>query len=98
MRKLEGLIAIAVLLFVAQSEAAQRSRAVRAEFQRHNPCPSTELRRGRCPGYVVDHIVPLCAGGTDAAMNMQWQTRRESHVKDAQERRLCASNKSGVPV
>jgi len=23
---------------------------------------------------VVDHIVPLCAGGADAPSNMQWQT------------------------
>jgi hypothetical protein len=42
------------------------------------------------PGYVVDHIVPLCAGGADAASNMQWQTVEEAKVKDRQERAMCS--------
>jgi len=42
------------------------------------------------PGYVVDHIVPLCAGGADAPSNMQWQTVEEGKVKDRQERAMCA--------
>jgi hypothetical protein len=96
MKTLAGVVFLSLLLS-AHSDAAQRNRAVRAEFQRANPCPSTELRRGRCPGYVVDHIVPLCAGGADAASNLQWQDRRESHVKDGQERRLCAAKKRGNP-
>lgn len=37
---------------------------------------------GRCPGYVVDHIVPLMRGGTDSPENMQWQTRAEANAKD----------------
>jgi len=52
------------------------------------------LRRTGYPhgrkGYVVDHIVPLCAGGADAPSNMQWQTVEEAKVKDRQERALCA--------
>lgn len=85
-----ALIAASALLLLAASLPAEaRSRAARAEFQRQNPCPSTGSPRGACPGYVVDHIVPLCAGGPDEPGNMQWQTRAESHAKDAEERRQC---------
>ena len=48
--------------------------------------------RGR-PGYVVDHIVPLCAGGADAPSNMQWQTVDAAKVKDRQERAMCARHR-----
>ena len=37
---------------------------------------------GLCPGYVVDHIVPLKRGGSDAPENMQWQTRGQAKAKD----------------
>jgi hypothetical protein len=40
-------------------------------------------------GYVVDHAVPLCAGGPDTAENMQWQPIAESYQKDIFERSLC---------
>lgn len=40
-------------------------------------------------GYVVDHIVPLCAGGRDAPSNMQWQELASSYKKDAWEKSLC---------
>jgi hypothetical protein len=50
---------------------------------------STGYARGR-PGYVVDHVVPLCAGGADAPSNMQWQTVEAAKVKDHQERAMCA--------
>lgn len=69
--------------------AHARDLSARAEFQRLNPCPANGARRGPCPGYVVDHVVPLCAGGADAPRNMQWQERAESFAKDIQERRQC---------
>ncbi len=47
------------------------------------------MRAGKCPGYVVDHIRPLCAGGPDNAANMQWQTLADSKVKDRDEHREC---------
>ena len=52
--------------------------------------PSTGKTRGACPGYVVDHIEPLCAGGRDHPSNMQWQTREEAKKKDKKEREMCA--------
>ena len=45
------------------------------------------------PGYVVDHIVPLCAGGADAPSNMQWQTVEDAKVKDRQERATCSARR-----
>jgi hypothetical protein len=39
---------------------------------------------------VVDHIVPLCAGGADAPQNMQWQSAAEAKAKDKLERSQCA--------
>jgi hypothetical protein len=55
-----------------------RSSASRREFQRLKACPSTGKAAGACPGYVVDHIIPLKRGGLDAPSNMQWQTIAES--------------------
>ena len=59
------------------------------QFRKDNPCPVTGQTRGACPGYVVDHIVPLCAGGDDDPSNMQWQTKEESLDKDRTEWALC---------
>jgi hypothetical protein len=54
-----------------------------------HPCPSTGKTRGACPGYVVDHVTPLCAGGADRPSNMQWQTVSAAKIKDRDERAQC---------
>lgn len=59
-----------------------RSTTARARFQRANPCPATGKRTGACPGYVVDHKVPIKRGGPDSPANMQWQTREAAKAKD----------------
>jgi len=82
----------ALLLAVAiggLAVAAERSSAARAEFQRQNPCPATGKSRGPCPGFVADHLKPLCAGGADHPSNMQWQAVEAAKVKDREERRGC---------
>ena len=75
----------------------ERSPKARAAFVKVNPCPATGQPRGACPGWVVDHVVPLCAGGADAPANMQWQAREVSLVKDAEERRLCQRLRTTAP-
>lgn len=85
-----GLIAtLATAVALASSHAATRSHTARAEFQRAVPCPATGLPRGGCPGYVIDHVTPLCAGGADAAANMQWQTVDDAKAKDREEVTMC---------
>lgn len=85
--------AIALMVLIGASpviiHGTERSSAVRAEFHRSNPCPANGKTRGRCPGYVVDHIEPLCAGGWDAVENMQWQTVAEAKDKDRSEHAKC---------
>ena len=68
---LVSCVAYAVLLIIALQQ-----------FKKANPCPGTGKTYGSCPGYVVDHVVPLKRGGADAPSNMQWQTTREAKEKD----------------
>jgi hypothetical protein len=78
-----------LLLPPAFAQTVQRNRAEVRAFRAENHCPATGMRRGSCPGYVVDHIDPLCNGGPDRRDNMQWQTVADAKRKDADERRLC---------
>lgn len=71
------------------ADAAERSSAQRAAFQRANPCPLNGKIRGRCPGYEIDHIRPLCAGGADRPLNMQWLTVPAHRVKTRGDVRAC---------
>lgn len=82
-------MACLALVLAAQAMAVDRSSSVVAEFRRYHPCPITGAANGRCAGYVVDHITPLCAGGADQPDNMQWQTVDAARLKDRQEWRLC---------
>jgi hypothetical protein len=77
---------LAFLLFLGHGAARDndelRSKAQRAAFMRAHPCPANAARRGACPGYVVDHIIPLHCGGADDPSNMQWQTISAAVAKD----------------
>lgn len=59
-----------------------RDHNVPIEFMRLHPCPANGHKHGACPGYVRDHIIPLCKGGPDTVENMQWQTTAEGKIKD----------------
>lgn len=80
---------LALALVAEASEASPRSKAEKNAFKRAQPCPVTQQSRGPCPGYVVDHIIPLCAGGPDKPHNMQWQTVEAAKIKDRDERKMC---------
>lgn len=81
--------AFGLALAATSAHAVERSRSARGAFVRTHPCPSTAAAGRACPGYVVDHIVPLCAGGADTPRNMQWQPLAESRLKDRDEIRQC---------
>ncbi len=84
------LLAVAVFAVTAQSDAKiHRSHAARQAFVRSHPCPSTGKPRLPCRGYIIDHVIPLCAGGADAPTNMQWQTKADAAAKDKIEWRQC---------
>lgn len=50
----------------------KRSTTVVNAFRKVHPCPSTLSVMGACPGWSVDHVIPLACGGCDAVSNMQW--------------------------
>jgi hypothetical protein len=94
MRRLPLLLFLAIL--VPQVDAApERSRALRAEFMRANPCPANGATSGPCPGYQVDHREALICGGRDELGNLQWLTIAEHKEKTRVEVKLCRARGYG---
>ena len=71
------------------SAAPERSRAQVRAFLRQQGLEQTP------PGYEVDHIVPLCAGGADSPENMQLLTKRQHREKTREDLRLCRKMREG---
>lgn len=53
-----------------------RDRQLLARFATVFPCPATLAPQARCPGWAIDHVIPLAAGGCDAQINLQWLPTR----------------------
>ena len=87
---------IAILCLIVSGLPAyaeyHRSEATRNHFKKLQPCPSTGKHSGSCPGWVIDHVLPLACGGPDAVTNMQWQTFPDSKLKDKWEIRGDATH------
>jgi hypothetical protein len=85
-------------LLAAAAPAAERSRTLRAEFMRAHPCPATGKTSGPCPGWQVDHAVPLCLGGpsVDTPKNLRWITVEDHKAKTRDDVRLCRAVKREV--
>lgn len=93
-------ITIALVFLLAISQAAwslPRSYAAKAEFKRLNPCPVTEKKRGPCPGWEIDHVVPLKCKGADLPANMQWLTIADHKEKTRREALLCLTPRRPLP-
>ena len=86
-----------MLLLPAGADALTRNHAARAEFVRRNPCPSTGATQGPCPGWQVDHVIPLKCNGLDRPENMQWLTVEQHKAKTASEAKACRSKKDQKP-
>lgn len=89
---MKKLILLCVLTFIVTSALAVTSNSSKrnpqeaAKFRATHACPVTGKIQRWCKGYVVDHIIPLCAGGVDDPSNMQWQDKQTSYRKDILER------------
>jgi hypothetical protein len=75
-----------------------RSTMSRYLFQKTYPCPSTGRATGACPGWNVDHVIPLACGGCDEVGNMQWlpvliKSAPGSLPKDRWERKIYCERK-----
>ncbi len=81
------MMSLLFVLLLQVNVGDARHRATVVAFEKLTGYP-----HGR-PGFVVDHILPLCAGGADAVSNMQWQPVKLSYEKDKFERALCAAMK-----
>ena len=77
-------------LLLTAHAAEKRDPGQVRKFRVDHPCPVTGKTMGPCPGWVVDHLYPLCAGGRDRPDNMAWQQERAAYAKDRIERELCA--------
>lgn len=84
-----ALTLVVLLCAFSADGKTQRSTSAKTAFKKLHPCPATGSSKGKCPGYVIDHIVALACGGADAPENMQWQTVAEAKAKDKWERKGC---------
>lgn len=90
------LLILALLFAVSPAPTfakQKRSTVERHAFVKANPCPATGRARLPCPGYQIDHVAPLCAGGADHRSNMQWLTIEAHRAKTRWDVRACRTTK-----
>lgn len=77
-----------------------RSTWMRDTFKKIHPCPSTGLTSGACPGWQIDHVLPLASCGCDTLGNLQWlpveiKTCAGIYCKDRWERTVYTCEQGG---
>ena len=93
MKTLITLIILCVFSTQLNAKGQHRSYHAKKIFKLMQACPATGQYGGKCKGWIIDHIVPISAGGQDHWSNMQWQSKQDSYVKDSEERRYCRTLK-----
>lgn len=88
------LLALSLALSAGPADALPRSKAARAAFMREHPCPANGAIRGSCPGWQIDHVMPLKCGGADDPSNMQWLTIADHRAKTKAEAKDCRHRRS----
>ena len=95
-------LAAAIGAFDPSVSAAEVCRPRYAQAHRNVPRVLRErvyavagVPRGQRCGWVIDHIIPLELGGTNARANLAAQPRAEARTKDRDENRLHAAVCSG---
>ncbi len=98
MRESIWLLIFCALLNTSAAWAStnKRDKAQVRAFRNEQPCPATGLKRGACPGWHVDHIIALCAGGEDHPRNMQWITKEDHRFKTLVDVRECRKAKASL--
>ena len=95
-----AFLCIALALPALAHASLARSVAEIHKFQATAICPATgKVGVQSCKGYKIDHGIPICMGGADKAYNMRYQDTATAALKDADEKRICASmRKCAAPV
>lgn len=82
-----------------------RRADVLTSFRREHPCPATGAASGACPGWALNHVVPLACGGCDAVSNLDWmpdsiKSCADTHCRDRFERHVYAASQpiAGTPA
>ena len=78
-----------------------RSQTVIRAFAKEHPCPSTGKSSSSCPGWQINHVIPLACGGCDSVSNMDWmpkkiKTCKDSWCRDRYERRIYGKDIEGT--
>ena len=77
----------------ALDDEPQADTSQKELFIKRFACPVTGKHSDACPGWVVNYIKPLCAGGADRMTNLQWQTLATAKRKEREAQKMCAKPK-----
>lgn len=55
-----------------KNDRIARSTSVLRAYQKLHPCPATGKTSGACPGWAINHVIPLAKGGCDSVINLMW--------------------------